>query len=560
VGRFNDRTESSRDVIDKNCEEEKSEHTDELLILQAAVRAILILLKKLSDYSMAAREDSVHQGEPKECRLTLLELQLQLLALPYSPPHSLCHSLPSDEHKDEEQSHCPQTISKRNPSYSSSSSSTQFAEVSDSAVKSALRAFTQFSSVTDPAVSAAHTSSSVTTSLSVPSFLPDSIPTSTCVPGTVSINAFTSLHQLETLQKYLKVVQIAQSTLAHLLLILTKRHQPPPLSIFNCPSDGPTPSEKTAPRGRKEKNSLQKSVGSRPVQALNKGQVQEREEVWFSLLVLCSNLQCIACTSSVIFFRNLISFSPPHSTTAAAVGVECGTYEEALIADGSPLRRISLSPSSIVSLLIVLASQRGRAIARSRRSTGGSDSSNSNSNSNVKSDSVDLHIVEELWAVVTHILGDSDRNPLSSLGALSADVMSYFLGRILCEWNWFKIPTEIFETRTLDLCKADSTSESGMSPQGDLVTVALRQLLLRWRKRPPLHCVCGYPDHAANGCTHSVKYFRKSRADTDLCPCCQVYSKGSAVGEVDRKLNGPDWLQAVQKMKFSSRFLIQIML
>jgi hypothetical protein len=428
-------------------------------------------------------------------------------------------------------------------------------------VKSVLRAFTQFSSVSDPAVSTAPTYSFDPTSLSAPPILPDSVPTSTCVPGTASTSAYTSLDQLETLQKYLKVVQIAQSTLAHLLLILTKRHQPPPLSIFNRPSDGPTPSEKTVPRGRQEKNSLQKSVGSRPVQALNKGQVQEREEVWFSLLVLCSNLHCIACTSSVLFFRNLISFSPPHSTTATAtaVGVECGTYEETLIADGSPLRHISLSPSSIVSLLIVVASQRGRAIARSRRNTGGSDISNSNSNSNVKTDCVDLHIVEELWAVVTHILGDSDRNPLSPLGALSADVMSYFLGRILCEWNWFKIPTEIFETRTLDLCKADSTTESGMSPQGDLVTVALRQLLLRWRKRPPLHCVCGYPDHTANGCTHSITYFRRSRADTDLCPCCQVYSKGSAVGEVDKKLNGPDWLQAVQKMKFSSRFLIQIM-
>jgi hypothetical protein len=76
-------------------------------------------------------------------------------------------------------------------------------------------------------------------------------------------------------------VQIAQPTLADLLHILTKQHLPQPTSGFNRPSDGPTPSEKTLPRGRKEKEKkpLEKSVGSRPVQALKKGQMQEREEV-----------------------------------------------------------------------------------------------------------------------------------------------------------------------------------------------------------------------------------------------------------------------------------------
>jgi hypothetical protein len=233
------------------------------------------------------------------------------------------------------------------------------------------------------------------------------------------------------------------------------------------------------------------------------------------------------------------------------VGIECGTYEEALI-DGyaGNLRHTSPSPSSILSLLIVVASQRCRAIARSGHSTGGC-------NSNRKIDCVNLLIVDELWAVVTHILGDSDRNPLSPL---SSDAMSYFLGRVLCEWNWLKVPIEMFETRTLDLCKADSTSESGMSLQGDLMTVALRQLLLQWRKRPPVHCVCGQPDHTVTGRAGSVTYSCKSNTDSDLCPYCKVHSKGSAVGGIDRKVNGPDWLQAVQNTKFSSRFLIKIML
>jgi hypothetical protein len=89
---------------------------------------------------------------------------------------------------------------------------------------------------------------------------------------------------LETLHKYFEIVQIAQSSLAHLLLILIKLHLHPPLSGFNRPSDGPTPSEKTVSIGTKEdKTPVEKSLGSKPVQALHKGQVREREETWFSL-------------------------------------------------------------------------------------------------------------------------------------------------------------------------------------------------------------------------------------------------------------------------------------
>jgi hypothetical protein len=554
VGRFNDRTESGKDAIQNNGEG-KAVDTDDLLLLQATVQTILILIKKLSDYCMTDRESSTHDGEGKDCLPAMLELRLQLLALPYSlplsTPLSTPHSLPSDEHKDVDIAHKPQSNPTQNlPSSSfstffSTSFSSQSAEVSDLlAVKGALRAFSQFLRMSDTAVLTAPTSTSVPTcfSTSVP------VPSSTC--------AFSSVSHLETLQKYLKIVQIAQSTLAHLLLILTQQHLPPPLGGFYRSSDGPTPAEKTITMGRKEKdkNLVKKSLGSQPVQALNKGQVHEREEVWYSLMIFCSNLQCIACTSSFLYFANHIPVFPPLSptaTAAAAVGIECGIYEEDLIAHNcSSSRCISPSPSSIISLLIVVASQRAKAVALSHRS-GGSKSSNNNNNC------PDLRIVEELWSAVTYILGHNQRNPLSPL---SPDEMSYFLGRILVRWYWFQVPTEIFETRTLDLCMPDSTSESEMSQQGGLVAGALRQLLLRWRKRPPLHCVCGQPEHVDGGLFQPVTYFHRSCTDSDLCQCCQVYSKSSAVGEIDRRQTGPDWLLAVQKITFSSRFLIKIML
>jgi hypothetical protein len=552
VGRFNERTDSRRDIIEKDCEG-KSEHADELLLLQATVQAILILIKKISDYSMTTREDSKHQGEGKECLPAMLELQLQLMALPYalphssplSPPHALPHSLPSDERKDEEGAHNPLKNKTHNlPSSSafSTSFSPQFAESSSSTVKGALRAFTQFSDFLNPAV------------FTTPTSTITSVPTSffTSVPG----STFSNMIPLETLHKYSEILQIVQSSLAHLLLILIKLHLQPPLIGFNRPSDGPTPSEKTFSRGRKEdKNPVKKSLGSKPVQALNKGQVREREEVWFSLMIFCSNLQCIACTSSFLFFANHIPFSPPLPTiataAAAAMGIECGTYEEDLIAHKDGLsRHISPSPSSMVSLLIAVVSHRARALARSNHSAGWSHSSD-------KSNCTDLRIVEELWSAVMYLLGHHDRNPLSPL---RQDEMSYFLGRILCEWHRFQVPIEIFETRTLDLCVPDSTSESGMSQQGGLVTAALRQLLLRWRKRPPFHCVCGQPGHVRGSYSHPITYFRSSSTDTDPCHCSQACSKSSSGGEIDRRVTGPGWLLAVQKMNFSSRFLIKIML
>lgn len=572
-------------MTERDSEEKKAGLTDELLILQAAVQAILILIKKLSDYSMSGSEDREHLGEGREGRDFLsaqLELRLQLLALPYSLPQSLplslplslLNTLPSEEHKDEKQTHCPQSIPPQTLP-SSSSFSTLFIDVSNSAVKRALSAFTQFTSVSNRTVS--------TTPIPIPSSTSTSFSTSTC--------AFTGLNQLEKLRKYLTIVQIAQSTLALLLLILTKQpqHLPQQHDGPNRPSDGPNPSEKSFQRGRKDKSPIKKAMGSKPVRALNEGQVQERENVWYSLMILCSDLQCAACTSSFVFFADHIPHFPPISSTttttaAAAFGIECGVYEEdftALYSD--PVRHISPSPSGTISVLIAVASQRAEAVAYSSHSAGGSDSSSnisnsSNSNNNnknnrnsdrnskcdrkgerdsdTKSDCVDLRIAEELWAVVRFILGLRDTNPLSSL---SADSISYFLGRVLCVWNQFKVPIEIFETRTLDLCVADSTSESGMSLRGDIMTAALRQLLLRWRKRHPLHCVCGQPERVDKGHTHPVTYFRKSSTDTDLCPCCQVYSMGSTVGEIDGKAAGPDWLQTVKKLKFSSRFLIKIM-
>jgi hypothetical protein len=397
-------------------------------------------------------------------------------------------------------------------------------------------------------------------------------------------------------------VQIAQSTVALLLLILTKQqqHLPEHHNGPNRPSDGPNLSEQSFQRGIKDKGPVKIIMGSKPVRALDEGQVREREDVWYSLMILCSDLQCAACTSSFLFFADHIPLSYSTSTVAttataaattatAALGIECGVYEEDLAAPCSdPVRRISPSPSSssTISVLIAVASQRAEAIAHSSHSAGGSDSSSNISNSSnstssksnnknnrnsdrnsksdskgerdsdTKSDCVDLRIAEELWAVVRYILGLRDKNPLSSL---SADSISYFLGSVLCVWNQFKVPIEIFETRTLDLCVADSTSESGMSLRGDIMTAALRQLLLRWRKRPPLHCVCGQPERVDKGHPHPVTYFRKSSTDTDLCPCCQVYSVGSTVGEIDGKAAGPDWLQTVKKVKFSSRFLIKIM-
>ena len=394
-------------------------------------------------------------------------------------------------------------------------------------------------------------------------------------------------------------MQIAQSTVALLLLILTKQqqHLPEHHNGPNRPSDGPNLSDQSFQRGIKDKGPVKKTMGSKPVRALDEGQVREREDVWYSLMILCSDLQCAACTSSFLFFADHIPHFPPLSyctstvattaaaaaatTATAALGIECGVYEEDLTAPCSdPVRRISPSPSSSSTIFVLIA------VAHSSHSAGGSDISSSsnisNSNSNngnykknrnsdsdsksdskgerdsdTKSDSVDLRIAEELWAVVRYILGLRDKNPLSSL--LSADTISYFLGRVLCVWNQFKVCIEIFETRTLDLCVADSTSESGISLWGDIVTAALRQLLLRWRKGPPLHCVCGQPERVDKGHTHPVTHFRKSSMDTDLCPCCQVYGMGSTVGEIDGKAAGPDWLQTVKKMKFSSRFLIKIM-
>jgi hypothetical protein len=393
------------------------------------------------------------------------------------------------------------------------------------------------------------------------------------------------LIQLEKLRIYLTIVQIAQSTVALLLLILTKQqqHLPEHHNGPNRPSDGPNLSEQSFQRGIKDKGPVKIIMGSKPVRALDEGQVREREDVWYSLMILCSDLQCAACTSSFLFFADHIPLSYSTSTVAttataaattatAALGIECGVYEEDLAAPCSdPVRRISPSPSSSSTISVLIA------VAHSSHSAGGSDISSSsnisNSNSSkgnyknnrnsdgdsksvskgerdsdTKSDSVELRIAEELWAVVRYILGLRDKNPLSSL--LSADTISYFLGRVLCVWNQFKVCIEIFETRTLDLCVADSTSESGMSLWGDIVTAALRQLLLRWRKGHPLHCVCGQPERGDKGHTHPVTHFRKSSMDTDLCPCCQLHSMGSTVGEIDGRVAGSDWLQTVKEWIF----------
>ena len=134
-----------------------------------------------------------------------------------------------------------------------------------------------------------------------------------------------------------------------------------------------------------------------------------------------------------------------------------------------------------------------------------------------------LKMADELWAAVLHILdaatlpqtlstlsatSSSSTNSssssttssssssssffLSNTSSMSLHTAAYFFGRVIISWNDFNIPLKMFEMRTLDLLSGITKNSQS---QGAFLLSALRLLILKWKKNPPVHCVCGHTSY-----------------------------------------------------------------
>ena len=76
--------------------------------------------------------------------------------------------------------------------------------------------------------------------------------------------------------------------------------------------------------------------------------------------------------------------------------------------------------------------------------------------------------------------------------SISLHTAAYFFGRLIISWNDFNIPIKMFEMRTLDLLSGITEDSQSL---GALLLSALRLLILKWKKSPPVHCVCGHTSY-----------------------------------------------------------------
>ena len=197
-----------------------------------------------------------------------------------------------------------------------------------------------------------------------------------------------------------------------------------------------------------------------------------------------------------------------------------------------------------------------------------------------------LQCTDELWAAVMHVLNAATPAPASSSSSSTSSIhlhtAAYFFARIIISWNTFNIPIKIFETRTLDLISGISKHPQS---HGILLVSALRVLILKWKKSPPIHCVCGHVSchtvtdnprihgsAAVNatgviGSRHPGPLGTQARAGGEEgvrgraggegeCPFCQGYavSVGAGAGAgADR-----EWLKEVHSVKYSNSFLVTL--
>jgi hypothetical protein len=215
-----------------------------------------------------------------------------------------------------------------------------------------------------------------------------------------------------------------------------------------------------------------------------------------------------------------------------------------------------------------------------------------------------LQCADELWAAVLHVLNAATPSPAPAPSSFSSSSTSpspppsstssttssihlhtaaYFFAHIIISWNTFNIPIKIFETRTLDLISGISKNPQS---HGMFLLSALRVLILKWKKSPPIHCVCSHVSchtvtdkphmHGSavvnttggvKGSGHTGPLGAHARAGGEEgvrgrtggegeCPFCQGHavSVGTGVGTgTDR-----EWLKDVHSVKYSNSFLVTI--
>lgn len=124
---------------------------------------------------------------------------------------------------------------------------------------------------------------------------------------------------------------------------------------------------------------------------------------------------------------------------------------------------------------------------------------------------------------------------------------------------------------------------------GMLLVSALRVLILKWKKSPPIHCVCGHVSchtvtdnphiHGSavvnttgvKGSRHPAPLGTQAKAEggegvrgraggEDECPFCQGYavSVGTGVGTGEGSGRDREWLKDVHSVKYSNSFLVTL--
>ena len=161
----------------------------------------------------------------------------------------------------------------------------------------------------------------------------------------------------------------------------------------------------------------------------------------------------------------------------------------------------------------------------------------------------DSFIADEMWAIVQNIITELAVHTGSTIRGNTA-VAAFYLGHLLLQWHNLNVPMGTFERRTLDLLSRNQSlkgcSSNSNKSDGVALVEVLRLLLLKWRTRPPSDCVCGY---IKNNCCYHLE-----NRDAWMCNVCTERLAGT-----NRDVPSWDWLKSVQKINFSSSFLLTIM-
>ena len=358
---------------------------------------------------------------------------------------------------------------------------------------------------------------------------------------------------------------------------LAKPLSPQDTNITNIP---PPPSLRTSPRPHSKKTPTPSpSQGVTP-------QGQGPKEIWDQLFGLCRNLQCLPCSSAFIFFSmdfyHILKNVPENfhqdvpedipKDPMSSIGIienrnvpisdrQDGTESSTIFQSFLSERASSSSPTYFTLLLRIVYSRAVAIRCNSRYSDGTLSVADAPNKEETKKDELpisklqcDSFIADEMWAIVLNIITELAGQTGSTVGPTirgNSGIAAFFLGHLLLQWSNLKVPIGMFQTRSLDLLSRNQ-SLNGCTPNtnrrsdGVVLVEVLRLLLLKWRTHPPTSCVCGYVKN--NCCSHL------ENRDAWMCTVCTERLTGCSRG-----VHAWDWLKSVQKISFSSSFLLTIM-